>query len=116
MQLPGKEVDDDNDNNLFSVDHYGGAGATYDDSVAIAAAFADPAQPPQSLSVMQKKQTEEQLAAKKIVGYVYKRAPGAPKRWKSSYIHFYTDFCKKKRQGFDGCLNVEVCMYVASTN
>lgn len=60
---------------------------------------------------MQKKQTEEQQAAKKIVGYVYKRAPGAPKRWKSSYIHFYTDFCKKKRQEFDGCLGVEVsCM------
>ena len=65
---------------------------------------------------MQKKQTEEQLAAKKIVGYVYKRAPGAPKRWKSSYIHFYTDFCKKKRQGIDGCLDVEVSMYVASSN
>jgi hypothetical protein len=59
---------------------------------------------------MQKKQTEEQQAAKKIVGYVYKRAPGAPKRWKSSYIHFYTDFCNKKRQGFDGCLDIEVCI------
>jgi len=35
---------------------------------------------------------------------VYKKAPGAPKRFKSSYVHFFTDFVEraKKQLGPDG--------------
>mmetsp|Transcript_2334 Transcript_2334/g.5031 ORF Transcript_2334/g.5031 Transcript_2334/m.5031 type:complete len:502 (+) Transcript_2334:185-1690(+) len=35
---------------------------------------------------------------------VYKKAPGAPKRFKSSYVHFFTNFVEKKKQqlGPDG--------------
>ena len=81
---------------MFSVDHYTDA-ATYDESIAIAAAFADPAQPPQSLALLQQQTEQKQAAKKKIVGYVYKKAPGAPKRWKSSYIHFFTDFVERRK-------------------
>lgn len=28
---------------------------------------------------------------------VYKKAPGAPKRFKSSYVHFFTNFVQKKK-------------------
>lgn len=82
---------------MFSVDHYTDA-ATYDESIAIAAAFADPAQPPQSLALLQQQTEEKQAAKKKIVGYVYKKAPGAPKRWRSSYIHFFTDFVERRKR------------------
>ena len=35
---------------------------------------------------------------------VYKKAPGAPKRFKSSYVHFFTHFIEKKKHelGPDG--------------
>lgn len=38
------------------------------------------------------------------VNTVYKKAPGAPKRWKSSYVHFFTNYIEKKKSvvGEDG--------------
>lgn len=41
---------------------------------------------------------------------VYKKAPGAPKRFKSSYVHFFTDFVerKKKQIGPDGLVSWEL--------
>ena len=100
----------DSHNNLFSVEHYTDA-ATYDESIAIAAAFADPAQPPQSLAFLQ--QEQKQAAKKKIVGYAYKKAPGAPKRWKSSYIYFFTDFVERKKRlvGNDGIVSCFYCLW-----
>lgn len=105
----------DGHTNLFSVDHYTDA-ATYDESIAIAAAFADPAQPPQSLALLQQQTEQKQAAKKKIVGYVYKKAPGAPKRWKSSYIHFFTNFVERRKRlhraaGKDGSVSVKVASF-----
>lgn len=44
---------------------------------------------------------------------VYKKAPGAPKRFKSSYVHFFTNFVEKKKQqlGPDGLVSVVVVAY-----
>ena len=38
---------------------------------------------------------------------VYKKAPDAPKRFRSSYVHFFMDFLEKKRQtpGLDGLVS-----------
>ena len=119
--------DGDDDDNLFSVDHYTDA-ATYDESIAIAAAFADPAQPPQSLALLQQQAQSElkqaqqaqselkQASKKKIVGYVYKKAPAAPKRWKSSYIHFYNNFVEKKKKLFvsDGLVSCRWVFIICS--
>ena len=45
---------------------------------------------------------------------VYKKAPGAPKRFKSSYVHFFTNFVeKKKRQvGPDGLVSLFVIVHI----
>ncbi len=39
---------------------------------------------------------------------VYKKAPGAPKRFRSSYVHFFKDFLQKKKQelGSDGLVSL----------
>ena len=39
---------------------------------------------------------------------IYKKAPGAPKRFKSNYVCFFTDFVEKKKQQFllDGLVTV----------
>ena len=45
---------------------------------------------------------------------VYKKAPGAPKRFKSSYVHFFTDFVEraKKQLGPDGLVSVWFCHHI----
>ena len=42
---------------------------------------------------------------------VYKKAPGAPKRFKSSYVHFFTHFIEKKKHelGPDGEVSHYFC-------
>jgi hypothetical protein len=42
---------------------------------------------------------------------VYKKAPGAPKRFKSSYVHFFTHYIEKKKHelGPDGEVSLVPC-------
>ena len=44
---------------------------------------------------------------------VYKKAPGAPKRFRSSYVHFFKDFLQKKKQelGPDGLVSFGVVFW-----
>jgi len=51
-------------------------------------------------------ETREAVHIPMKVDTVFKKAPGAPKRFKSSYVHFYTHFLEKKRHqlGPDGVL------------
>ena len=52
--------------------------------------------------------TQSSMQEGQKVNTVYKKAPGAPKRFKSSYVHFFTDFVEKKKQqlGPDGLVSV----------
>jgi hypothetical protein len=90
------------DSNSFNADHYTNFEGEHDHGIPN---FDDSSIPMEAQDELHCHNSAQDHGTNLLT--VYKKAPDAPKRFRSSYVHFFMDFLEKKKQtpGPDGLVS-----------